>query len=230
MVMITEEAYKKALEIVELAPEEITFFGFVVEEGVDLIINEIFLPKHQVCNPAHTNLLAEGYDELIDVEAELKEKHGSGFFRCHFHSHVNMEVTPSGVDDNTLSEFLEDIPYFLTIIMNKKGEHHLRVGFMGMTNTETLHFYEEEKIRSNDFDFFKERIEEITDYSNVRKESTNKNYPMNYGYGRNWVQPSFIGIDDKHNPKVKKKTKRAKGALDLTDKEIEELITGVSYD
>lgn len=227
MVIITEEAYKKALEIVELAPNEITFFGFVIEKGVDLIINEIFLPKHQVCNPAHTNLLAEGYDELIDVEAELREKHGSGFFRCHFHSHVNMGVTPSGVDDNTLEEFLEDIPYFLTIIMNKKGEHHLRVGFMGMVNTETLHFYEEDKVRSNDFDFFKERVKEITDYS---KESTNKNRPINYGYNQNWVQPSFIGIDNKYNTKPKKKNKRAKNVLDLADKEIEELITGARYD
>lgn len=47
--------------------------------------------------------------------------------RCHMHSHVNMGVTPSGTDENYYSNLMTQVTdYYITMIINKKGDYHLR--------------------------------------------------------------------------------------------------------
>lgn len=47
--------------------------------------------------------------------------------RCWGHSHVNMEIMPSGTDENTFEEYYESCDFFIRIIANKKGDLKLDI-------------------------------------------------------------------------------------------------------
>lgn len=167
MITISALALKKAKEIVELAPEEITFFGFVIEDGNNLIIKDIYLPEKQKFTGTTTEVLAESYDKMIDVEEELQRKYGSGHFRCHIHSHVNMSVFQSNVDVKTFEEFLSDMPYYIAIIMNKKEEIASYFGAYGVSSKFDLNI---EKIE--------ERSDMFTHYQTVMAKMIEDNKPQ----------------------------------------------------
>lgn len=175
MITISASALKKAKEIVELAPEEITFFGFVVEEGNTLIIKDVYLPEKQKFTGSTTEVLSESYDKMIDIEEKLQKEYGGGHFRCHIHSHVNMKVFQSGVDVKTFEEFLADLPYYIAIIMNKKGDIASYFGAYGISSKFELEI-ETIEDRSDMFNHYQSVIKQMIK-DNESKEKTIFHYP-----------------------------------------------------
>lgn len=242
MIYIHSEARKKAREIVSLASEEITFFGFVMEKGNNLIIRDIFLPSKQKHTSSTTLVLPEGYDELIDAEEKLIKKHGNGLFRCHIHSHVNMACFQSGTDEQTFDEFLNDLPYYIAVVMNKKNEMKAWFGSFGVKTEVTLGLTEDMEV-SEDYEINKSKIEEIA----------KANIPITYGrtYYPNQAQAYdqttiyddhyLRGINQKYNYSKDKSQsstiftrkdikKPEKDIHKMSFKEIEESIIGGTFD
>lgn len=221
MIYIHSEALKKAKEIVDLANQEITFFGFVIEKGRDLIIRDIHLPKHQKNSSATTLVLKKSYDEMIDVEEELREKYGSGFFRCHIHSHVNMNTFQSSVDEKTFNEFLEDSPYYIAIIMNKKGSITSYVGSYGIKSEFELKEYD--PVKSDDYEKYVEIINILEKPIPMAKDfSRAKKSRFPYQKGNTQTYPS----KKKKNNKQQNSTYLS-NILDYDADEIEESLLGI---
>lgn len=213
MITISALALKKAKEIVELAPEEITFFGFVVEDGNNLIIKDIYLPEKQKFTGATTEVLAEEYDKMIDIEENLQKEYGTGHFRCHIHSHVNMSVFQSGVDVKTFEEFLQDLPYYIAIIMNKKGEIASYFGAYGISSKFDLNIERIEE-RSDMFNHYEKVMKEMIKY-NEPKEQTIFHYPNLFNKeGEEYIPYSeyynYRNKADRTTSKVQKKDKVSK--------------------
>ena len=249
MITITALAFKKAKEIVELAPEEITFFGFVVEEGNNLIIKDIYLPEKQKFTGSTTEVLAESYDKMIDVEEKLQEEYGGGHFRCHIHSHVNMSVFQSSVDAKTFEEFLADLPYYIAIVMNKKGDIASYFGSYGISSKFELEIETVEE-RSDMFNHYQDVMKQMIK-DNEPEEQTTFHYPnlfnqdrqkytkpsMNYwgndnvSYATNKYQKKKVSkkkqipssFDKINNAKNKKKAK-ARNTFDMTTDEMTEFL------
>lgn len=224
MIIMSALALKKAKEIVELAPQEITFFGFVVEDGTNLIIKDIYLPEKQKFTGSTTEVLAEEYDKMIDVEEKLQKEYGPGHFRCHMHSHVNMSVFQSGVDVKTFEEFLEDIPYYIAIIMNKKGEIASYFGAYGITSKFDLNIETVEE-RSDMFNHYQSVMEQMIKDNEVKRQTT-FHYPnlLEHDSEQYIHYPPYKGNNDVHynhnryQKVVESKKKQARSGSNNVDK------------
>lgn len=86
--------------------------------------------------------LVTGVTVTDDEEAYVKwliKQENADKFKCHMHSHVNMGVSPSGVDWNTWESLIKNTPsskenpgYLITIIVNQKQDY-------------SIHLYDKEK-------------------------------------------------------------------------------------
>lgn len=134
--------------------------------------------------------------------------------RYHGHSHVNMSTGPSGTDDRCQQEILGrlygdgfaeadrekimeqlgDSAFYIFMIWNKRGEHHVRI-FDTWTNT----FYDGKEViveveGGNDLDeFMKEARDKVSTYTSAA--------PKNYSYtsytpGGSWKKQSNKKDDD----------------------------------
>jgi hypothetical protein len=136
-VRFTARAYQQMWALVDACDIEISAWGFCATEaekkkdGVfdDFYITE-FRPVDQECSGGYTEMDADASAEQL---MELKEEgvDNPGLRRCvHMHSHVNMDVGQSSIDENWIekiakSELLGDVGIF--IIANKKRALNVRV-------------------------------------------------------------------------------------------------------
>jgi hypothetical protein len=126
---VTPTALEKMSQYIRMCSEEISWLGTVRVEGNAVIIDEVYLFEQEV-SAAQTDLdehamvafasemMERDMDEAMDVLPRL---------RMWGHSHVNMEVNPSGTDDTTMKKFAPDIantsmPFMLRLIANKRGK------------------------------------------------------------------------------------------------------------
>lgn len=86
------------------------------EDGTVINVGESYVPK-QNNRPSETEMTDEGIAEAM---FKLKDHEGDTA-HCWLHSHVNMAVSPSGTDDDTILK-LADGGWSLGIIINKKYE------------------------------------------------------------------------------------------------------------
>lgn len=131
-VFIEERAMQKIKEYVRQRTTEIGWLGCVREEvdeetkEISLTIYDVYAPKQEVSS-ATADISEEGVvDYTMKVLKDGGETDDVG--RYWGHSHVNMGVTPSGTDDDTLAEMVEnDERYFIMSIHNKNNASYCAI-------------------------------------------------------------------------------------------------------
>ena len=121
-VIISDEALAKSKALVEQCQWEIAWHGIVNadrEKGIYYIKDVIVPPQHVTgasvdCDSNEWALWAAQFDN---------ETFNS--IRCHMHSHVNMGVFSSGIDDDYQKDVVtkdSNLDYYIFLIWNKKGD------------------------------------------------------------------------------------------------------------
>lgn len=119
-VFYAPEAHSKLWAAVYLSPVEVGWLGLVDRMGNDYLITDIFVPKQQVSSVT-TDIEPE--DVAVLVETLVQEGHDPSKLRFWGHSHVSMDVTPSGTDEDQVLEYLtDDVDWFIRGIYNKHGK------------------------------------------------------------------------------------------------------------
>lgn len=125
-IYITTDTMAKMEALVKESPVEISWHGLVKrnkEKGCYLIYDIILFP--QINSAAATNTDQEEYAKwLMNIMNDPDESKFDDM-RMHGHSHVNMGVYSSGIDDGYQSELLTNIQdgdYYIFLILNKKKD------------------------------------------------------------------------------------------------------------
>ena len=120
---IAKLASDKIKKLVHAETDEVGFHGLVERDGFNFTITDILV---------YPQIVTGATVQMDDTEYMLW-LHGSGEvpeinkLRFQGHSHVNMTVTPSGVDTNSWDNILQQIPkndYYIFAIFNKKNDHN----------------------------------------------------------------------------------------------------------
>ena len=131
-IFMSSSVQKKLKAITELCTKEISAWISVTKKEDKYYLDDCYLPEQEVSDAA---VRIESSQIARMIGALGPEKCSA--FRAHYHSHVNMGVTPSGVDVDDLRSSSKNVPYFITIIGNKKGEMSTR--FRDTTKGITYH-------------------------------------------------------------------------------------------
>ena len=121
IVYYTQEAWYTLSKYVELCSGEVGWLGTVdVLESGDYLIDKVYLLEQTVTG-ATTDIES---DAVANLAVSLEEQGiDSSRLRYWGHSHVNMQVSPSGTDEDQLQEYLDNgCNYFIRGIYNKKGD------------------------------------------------------------------------------------------------------------
>ena len=120
-IYISEQAFKDMMIIVGEVKTEVGWLGDVQKLGSDYLINEIFITEQEV-SMGTTEMSVEGMAKLCQklVKREDAEEICNNL-KFWGHSHVNMQVEPSGTDDQQMEKFSYN-DFFIRGILNKKGE------------------------------------------------------------------------------------------------------------
>ena len=122
-IQVTATAYMKMLELVNQSEVECSWHGLVhrfPEENTYLIYDVLVFP--QINSPTSTTTDEKEFAEwqtalIMDMNFPIEE------LRMHGHSHVNMSVFSSGIDDKYQKDLItkvDDGDYYIFFIMNKK--------------------------------------------------------------------------------------------------------------
>ena len=130
-VYITAEAYVKLRKLVDDTITEIGWYGTVTKmpgfESV-FVIDDILVYPQTVTGAT----CVQDDDRVFEFELNLSTDQVNRK-RFHGHSHVNMGVTPSGVDEQFYQDILTQVDdYFIVMITNKSGAYYTR--FYDMQN------------------------------------------------------------------------------------------------
>ena len=121
----TYDAISKIWKLVDLASLEVGWLGEVEQiDDFEYEVYEIHLLE-QTVHAAETNLSEEGLVKFFfdDNNLEIVDK-----IRFWGHSHVNMGVSPSTTDLETISQLQENsFDYFIMGIFNKSRDIHLEI-------------------------------------------------------------------------------------------------------
>jgi hypothetical protein len=122
-VLLTPEAYRKTVALLSGFSDEVAWHGSVSRSGEhEFTIEDIFVYPQEVTSGTVTT----------DQEAYTKWLYGLpdevfNAVRMQGHSHVNMGVNPSGVDDNHRKQILEQLEgdmFYIFMIWNKSLSIH----------------------------------------------------------------------------------------------------------
>ena len=130
-IYITTEAYVKLRKLVDDTTTEIGWYGTVTKmpgfESV-YVIDDILVYPQTVTGAT----CVQDDDRIFEFELNLSTDQVNRK-RFHGHSHVNMGVTPSGVDEQFYQDILTQVEdYFIVMITNKTGNYYTR--FYDMQN------------------------------------------------------------------------------------------------
>lgn len=130
-VYITAEAYVKLRKLVDDTTTEIGWYGTVTKmpgfESV-FVIDDILVYPQTVTGAT----CVQDDDRVFEFELNLSTDQVNRK-RFHGHSHVNMGVTPSGVDEQFYQDILTQVDdYFIIMITNKSDAYYTR--FYDMQN------------------------------------------------------------------------------------------------
>ena len=120
---ISQLAYKKMVTLVTSFTDEVAWHGTVTRASKsEFMVEDILVyPQEVTGSPVNTDL-GKYTDWLYGLEDEDFNK-----IRFQAHSHVNMGVSPSGVDDAHRTEILgqlDDDMFYIFMIWNKRLETH----------------------------------------------------------------------------------------------------------
>ena len=178
MVCFTEQVLAKFKGYVDNCSLEIGWLALVrIDAQGRYIVYDTILP-HQNVSAVTTDLMESG---LQEVGEEILKTRPDEFnnVRCWCHSHVNMQVCPSGTDDNTFEQFYENCEYFIRVICNKKGD--MRVDFVDLEKEiryDNINWYillsKETEALNNSVAKYQKEIDEIVAKNKKTIEELNK--------------------------------------------------------
>jgi len=120
---ITPLAYRKTLALVTEFSDEVAWHGAVSRSGNNEFIIEDILVYPQAVTGSTVNTEQEAYTQwLYSLDDDTFNK-----IRLQSHSHVNMGVSPSSVDNGhreKILDQLEDSMFYIFMIWNKRLEVH----------------------------------------------------------------------------------------------------------
>ena len=111
--------------LVASTDDEVGWFGLVDELVTgDYLVTEILIPD-QTVSRATVDIDADAVTKLV---MELMDRGvDPGKLRYHGHSHVKMQVQPSGTDQEHLEEYMENCDWFIRGIYNKMNQSKVDV-------------------------------------------------------------------------------------------------------
>ena len=124
-IFFDEDAWWKAMALIEQCDKEIAWYGFVDRDGMNFTITDITVPPQTVTGTSVESDSNEWALWAMEIDNEKYNK-----MRCHMHSHVNMGVFSSGTDDDYQKDMVTkngDLNYYIFLIFNKKGDIFARV-------------------------------------------------------------------------------------------------------
>lgn len=123
VVRITHQAYRKIIALVTEFSDEVAWHGTVTRSSENEFIIDDILVYPQVVTGCTVNTDQVEYSKwLYSVDDEVFNK-----IRMQGHSHVNMGVSPSGIDDNHRQQILEQLEpdmFYIFMIWNKSLAIH----------------------------------------------------------------------------------------------------------
>lgn len=125
----TEKAWVKQQALIKEFDDEVAWHGIAYrgddEESDDYIIEDIMVYPQEVTGATVTTDQEKYQNWLYEQEDEVFNN-----IRMQGHSHVNMGVTPSGVDDALYENILEQLEgdmFYIFMIWNKKGDKTIKI-------------------------------------------------------------------------------------------------------
>ena len=116
---ITDEAWKKIKALVAACDKEIAWHGTVTKDSTTYTIEDIVVFPQSVTGATVTSDETEYSMWLMQQPNEVFNK-----LRFHGHSHVNMDVSPSGVDLTYQQDIIKNLQdFYIFAIFNKKGSN-----------------------------------------------------------------------------------------------------------
>ena len=204
MVCFTEQVLAKFKGYVDNCSLEIGWLALVkIDAQGRYIVYDTLLP-HQNVSAVTTDLMESG---LQEVGEEILKTRPDEFnnVRCWCHSHVNMQVCPSGTDDSTFEQFYENCEYFIRVICNKKGD--MRVDFVDLEKEirfDNINWYillsKETEVLNNSIVKYQKEIDEITEKNKKIIEELNKKIDE---YRDNLFKELEVNIKEEVKEKVK---------------------------
>ena len=204
MVCFTEQILAKFKGYVDNCSLEIGWLALVrIDAQGRYIVYDTILP-HQNVSAVTTDLMESG---LQEVGEEILKTRPDEFnnVRCWCHSHVNMQVCPSGTDDNTFEQFYENCEYFIRVICNKKGD--MRVDFVDLEKEiryDNINWYillsKETEALNNSVAKYQKEIDEIVAKNKKTIEELNKKIDE---YRDNLFKELEVNIKEEVKEKVK---------------------------
>lgn len=182
-ILIPADIYCKMFALVEQSPVEISWHGLIhrdIENQIYEIYDILVFPQ---INSATSTTTDE--DDFADWMSELimDPKFPIQDLRFHGHSHVNMNVFSSGVDDAYQEDILtkvEDGDYYLFLVLNKRHEICALLYDCAQQILFTTHDLDIRVTDPNRKDIFKWAKEQISEF--CEEEKKKYNYGTYVGY------------------------------------------------
>ena len=124
-IFITPGAYVKMRKLVDDTTTEIGWYGTVTKYPG---LNEVYVIEDIIVYPQRVTgaTCVQDDDKMFEFEMSLTTEQVN-HKRFHGHSHVNMGVSPSGVDEQFYQDILSQVnDYFIVTITNKRNEYTVR--------------------------------------------------------------------------------------------------------
>ena len=158
-VIFEPDAYMKMLTLINTFSDEVAWHGVVErEDDKTFVIKDILVYPQEVTGSTVTTDQERYQKWLMYLEDDVFNN-----LRMQGHSHVNMGVTPSGVDTNFYDSILTQLPedaYYIFMIYNKKMDYTVKVYDM-RTNTLYENKDVEISVRGSFGDFIKDAKEKV---------------------------------------------------------------------
>ncbi|MDO8408061.1 MAG: hypothetical protein Q7S95_02390 [bacterium] len=126
-VHLTPEAHGKTWALVQECDIEVGWLSTCSKTADgNFVIDDVFVPA-QRCTPASTTITEDGKAGLLDVLLRERRHDAINHLGCWGHSHVNMGVSASRVDEDQAEEYVEERrdqghDHFIRVIANKRGD------------------------------------------------------------------------------------------------------------
>lgn len=117
--VFTMPAWKKMISLIDECSKEIAWHGLVIKENNIYTVKDILVFPQTVTGATVTSDETEYSMWLTSQPDQVFNE-----IRFHGHSHVNMGVSPSGVDTEYQENMLRNVnDFYIFAIFNKKGDH-----------------------------------------------------------------------------------------------------------
>lgn len=167
-VWIEPKALEKMYHLTDLSNEEVSWIGHATQiKEFEFKIHDIFMGEQQN-GAAHSDISPLGVATIMSELIADGRKEAASNLRFLGHSHVNMEVGASSIDQSTLEELSQTkVPWILRGICNKKGKLSLTLLIeefsIKVTNVPwNICYQDTEKIRESMWKEIKKHVKEKT--------------------------------------------------------------------